>query len=71
MGRSAPAGLGRDWGMRRRWDLRSVWGLCVVGIRGSGVGGWTGLRFGGMFGDCKPADEIIIIGILMGIVGIN
>lgn len=61
----------RDWGMRRRWELRSVWGLCVVGIRGSGVGGWTGLRFGGMFGVCEPGDGIIIIGILMGIVGIN
>jgi len=26
------------------------------------VVGWTGLRFGGMFGDCKPEDGIIIIG---------
>jgi len=57
MGRRAPAGMGRNWGMRRRSELRSVWGLYVLEIRGSGVVVWTGLRFGEMFGDCKPGDE--------------
>ena len=44
----------------------SVWGLCALGIRGSGVVGWTELPFGGMFGDCKQVTEIILeIGIII------
>lgn len=46
--------------MRRRWEPRSVWGLYVLGIRESGVVGWIELPFGGMFGDCKQGDEIIL-----------
>ena len=40
--------------------MRSVWGLCALGIRGSGVVVWAELLFGGMFGDCRQVAEVIL-----------